>query len=183
MYRQENEYPISPCSRINGGWGAPFLASFARRPVLSLSKDGALATPARRYRMRAPSSSIQHSSTPGLNPGNGAEEISLPASITAKSSFSPDNSFPTTRFYLTEHRLCSLHLGSFGSPFLWIEGSDFRVISKALGCYWPLATDHWPLLFPLLPQQLLQHSHRPYPHASLPAETEAKTSPPYPASN
>jgi hypothetical protein len=31
--------------------------------------------------------------------------------------YSRDNSFAAARFYLSEHRLCSLHLGSFGSPF------------------------------------------------------------------
>src|ERR1039458_3088987 len=70
--------------------------------------------------MRAPSSSIQHSSTPGLDPGKSAVETSRSAGITVKSSRSEDNSFPTARFYLTEHRLCSLHLGSLGSPFfIW----------------------------------------------------------------
>jgi hypothetical protein len=44
--RQENEYPINPCSKINGG-----------------------PEPARKYRMRAPSKSIQHSSTPSLKAG------------------------------------------------------------------------------------------------------------------
>jgi hypothetical protein len=29
-----------------------------------------------------------------------------------------DNSFPAATFYLDEQRLCSLHLGSLGSPFL-----------------------------------------------------------------
>jgi len=29
----------------------------------------------------------------------------------------PDNFFLTAGVYLSEHRLCSLHLGSFGSPF------------------------------------------------------------------
>src|ERR1022692_1631229 len=94
VYRQEKEYPSNPCSKISAG-----------------------PEPARKYRIRAPSRSIQHSSTPALAPGKVAEEISPPAAITAKSSFSPDNSFPATTFYLTEHRLCSLHLGSFGSPF------------------------------------------------------------------
>ena len=51
-------------------------------------------------------------------PGTGAAETSRSAAITAKSSSnSRDNSFPAARFYLSEHRLCSLHLGSFGSPF------------------------------------------------------------------
>ena len=32
-------------------------------------------------------------------------------------SLEQDNSFAAAGFYLREHRLCSLHLGSFGSPF------------------------------------------------------------------
>jgi hypothetical protein len=37
--------------------------------------------------------------------------------LNSESSQSSDNSFPATGFYLSEHRLCSLHLGSSGSPF------------------------------------------------------------------
>src|SRR5271170_4987240 len=66
--------------------------------------------------MRAPSRPIQHSSTPALKPGKPAENSSRSPASTAESFFA-DNSFPTARFYLSEHRLCSLHLGSFGSPF------------------------------------------------------------------
>ena len=35
-----------------------------------------------------------------------------------------DNFFLAATFYLSEHRLCSLHLGSFGSPFLRVK-TDF----------------------------------------------------------
>lgn len=77
--------------------------------------------------MRAPSKSIQHSSTPALSAGarlgTCRVETSRPAAITANSSHSessrnPDNFSRSTGLYLNEHRLCSLHLGSSGSPFL-----------------------------------------------------------------
>src|ERR1039458_10226166 len=83
--------------------------------------------------MRAPSSSIQHSSTPGLDPGKSAVETSRSAGITVKSSRSEDNSFPTARFYLSEHRLCSLHLGSLGSPFVIWERLCVVIPSEADG--------------------------------------------------
>ena len=83
--------------------------------------------------MRAPSSSIQHSSTPGLDPGKSAVETSRSAGITVKSSRSEDNSFPTARFYLSEHRLCSLHLGSLGSPFFIWERLCVVIPSEADG--------------------------------------------------
>src|ERR1700680_997536 len=41
--------------------------------------------------------------------------------VQAKIFLVEDNSFPTAGVYLTEHRLCSFTLGSFGSPFLpWV---------------------------------------------------------------
>src|SRR3984885_13637761 len=106
VYRQENEYPSRPCSKIKA------------RPE-----------PPRRYRIRAPSTSIQHSSMPEANRGKGAAASPRSAAST-KSSIFPDNFFPTTRFYLSEHRLCSLHLGSFGSPFFVChpEQTDQRVV-------------------------------------------------------
>jgi len=80
--------------------------------------------------MRAPSRSIQHSSTPGLNPGKLAEDFSRSAVSTVNSSLFPDNFFPTARFYLNEHRLCSLHLGSCGSPFFLRHPERSRWIAK-----------------------------------------------------
>jgi hypothetical protein len=55
--RQENEYPSNPCNKITGG-----------------------PDPARKYRMRAPSNSIQHSST--LAPNAGSEVVSESDSLT-----------------------------------------------------------------------------------------------------
>src|SRR5579872_702294 len=90
--------------------------------------------------MRAPSKSIQHSSMPEFETGAvlaSALEPSRSDCVTFK-FFRPnsqsnlfqlrDNSFPSLRFYLSEHRLCSLHLGSFGSPFFrWGFVRDTRL--------------------------------------------------------
>src|SRR5712671_2789864 len=90
--RHENEYPSRPWSKMSAG-----------------------PDPARRYRMRAPSSSIQHSSTPVLAGEGESVEIPRDWSVTTKSSRPEDNSFMTAGVYLKEHRLCSFH---FGEPRL-----------------------------------------------------------------
>src|SRR5271163_684181 len=101
--------------------------------------------------MREPSRSIQHSSTPALRAGaklGCRVELFQPAGITAKSSHSesyrtPDNYFRPARFYLSEHRLCSLHLGSFGSPFFDPVVSGQRSVASKMNQVL-LATGHWP---------------------------------------
>ena len=76
VYRHENEYPNNPCSKIRAG-----------------------PDPARKYRIRAPSRSIQHSSTPA--PGDGAsmvetsESAAIPTkSFNSESSQKPGQLFP-----------------------------------------------------------------------------------------
>src|SRR5580704_12074286 len=66
---------------------------------------------------------------PEANPGKGAA-ASPQSAASSESSIFPDNFFPTARFYLSEHRLCSLHLGSFGSPFFVChpEQTEQRVV-------------------------------------------------------
>src|SRR6202171_5778572 len=76
--------------------------------------------PAPRYRMRAPSTSIQHSSTPV--PAAEAASVETPRDwfITTKSYSPEDNSFITARVYLSEHRLCSFHLGELRLPAFYL---------------------------------------------------------------
>src|ERR1700730_638196 len=71
--------------------------------------------PARRYRMRAPSRSIHHSTTPAPSIGTNVE-TARDCSITPKSSRPQDNSFSIDGFYLNEHRLCSFHFGGASAP-------------------------------------------------------------------
>ena len=64
----------------------------------------------------------------------GTSKISWIASFKPKSSWSEDNSFPTAGVYLSEHRLCSFTLGSFGSPFLpWRRAFESAVRVQLLG--------------------------------------------------
>src|SRR5258708_2235042 len=95
--RHENEYPSNPCSKMSAG-----------------------PDPARRYRMRAPSSSIQHSSTPSPVDERASVETPRDWSITTKSSRPEDNSFITARVYLKEHRLCSFHSGELRLPAFYL---------------------------------------------------------------
>src|SRR5216684_1139101 len=95
--RHENEYPSRPWSKMSAG-----------------------PDPARRYRMRAPSSSIQHSSTPVLAGDGESVETPRDWSVTTKSSRPEDNSFITARVYLKEHRLCSFHSGELRLPAFYL---------------------------------------------------------------
>jgi hypothetical protein len=83
--------------------------------------------------MREPSRSIQHSSTPAPRAGARAVEVFQLRSATLKSSRSEDNFSPSARLYLCEHRLCSLHEGSFGSPFFATTGNNAVILSAADG--------------------------------------------------
>src|SRR5258708_23358263 len=99
--------------------------------------------------MRAPSISIQHSCASAVSAEGYAAELSSSLSVASNflrlESSGSDNSFPAAGFYLHEHRLCSLHLGSFGSPF-------FHLASR-------MAEGDLCRRLPLLPQQLLQHAN------------------------
>src|SRR6267143_3689156 len=102
--------------------------------------------------------SIQHSSATDRTGGirlerAGTSKISWIASFKPKSSWSEDNSFTTAGVYLSEHRLCSFTLGSFGSPFLpWCGTalSNAAVKGHLLGVA-ALRLDYGNTL-PLLPQ-------------------------------
>ena len=174
--------------------------------------------------MRAPSRSIQHSSTPKLAPGKGTSETSpidcvsdnsLPRIFPAESPrrilvtessrpnlyISPDNSLPAARVYLVEHRLCSLHLGSFRSPFFvchpersgWLAKRSIREVEGSLplpqtpqGVSRPFAAPAMkcPALTPPSSSSSAATSSAPecpYPHASPPTRTEAGSAPQYPA--
>src|ERR1700730_8372675 len=110
MNRQENEYPSSPWSKMSAG-----------------------PDPARRYRTRAPSSSIQHSSTPASAGGRASVETPRDRFITTKSYSPKDNSFPTAGVYLKEHRLCSFHLGELRLPAFWWKPFRSVILSEADG--------------------------------------------------
>ena len=116
------------------------------------------------------------------------------SNLLAPNLLTPDNSFPTARFYLSEHRLCSLHLGSFGSPFFvchpersrWFaKRSTCEVEGSIPTCPTPSLAGHFYRCATLPPSSssstISSAPESPYPHASPPAKTEAKISPPYPA--
>src|SRR5579859_6220871 len=94
--------------------------------------------------MRAPSKSIQHSSTPspGSMVARGGVSCTSFIGTRQQSSSRADHSFPVARLYLSETTPLSLHLGSFGSPIFSASGSG--LLRRRL---------------PLLSQQLLQHAN------------------------
>lgn len=161
--------------------------------------------------MRAPSNSIQHSSTPepsaGAKPDCGVE-LSRPAAITAKSSHSNSSQFWTT-FPAPpdsiEMNIASVHF-TWGAPaprfFLTAshchpERSNSFAPAKLLRSrrtpYPPappqasqgVSIPAQPLTPPPSASSLAASSApaSPYPHASPPAKTEAGTEPQYPAWN
>src|ERR1035437_5036573 len=90
--------------------------------------------------MRAPSKSIQHSSTPSLKGEAQRAKISL-ISFIQKLSPLRDNSFLLAGVYLRE-RLCRFTLGSFGSPFFVEVGarSPFGACPGFARCAQPSCT-------------------------------------------
>src|SRR5712692_11638176 len=95
LKRQEKEYPKRPCNKTSGG-----------------------PEPARRYRIRDPSTSAQHSSTPGhVLPGHITEEEFSAILLFTIASFSrADNSFSAGGVYMSDIASVASVFGSFGSP-------------------------------------------------------------------
>src|SRR4051794_28784229 len=140
--------------------------------------------------MRAPSKSIQHSSTPSPEFG-----------VTSFSGFGPqnsctpvDNRFIMAALYLSETTPLSLHFGEpYGSPFFFrviVEGMPYssrafgdwaknsrhitpRPKSEVQGLNSEVRSSSYPIIS--------STPESPYPHASPPSETEAGIAPPYPA--
>src|SRR5579872_4052826 len=77
--------------------------------------------------------------------GNGAATACPPFCTKVKSFCARDNSFAMSRFYLSEHRLCSLHLGSFGSPFFFAGRASQQSGSRkpALGRFFALLLEQF----------------------------------------
>src|ERR1035437_8418448 len=88
--------------------------------------------------MRAPSKSIQHSSTPSLKGEAQRAKISL-ISFIQKLSPLRDNSFLLAGVYLRE-RLCRFTLGSFGSPF-FVEVGARSLLRRMSGIRASCATE------------------------------------------
>src|SRR5208282_351991 len=85
--------------------------------------------------MRAPSISIQHSSTPSTGPGGSSVHISWISFmdfIHEKTSQVEDNSFPPAGFYLSETTPLSLHFGELRLPVFLVAHSS-RVLCGLSG--------------------------------------------------
>src|SRR5260370_38266795 len=121
VYRQENEYPSNPCTRISAG-----------------------PEPARKYLMRAPSMFIQHSSTPAARAGASAEEVFRSPSATAKflapNLHDPGQLF--SRLRLLSKRTTPLFTSPLGEPRLPAFSRVLlrpAILSVACASPWPSA--------------------------------------------